>query len=402
MNTLALLAFYYPPEATSGAARPARFAKYLPEFGVKPVAVTRQEASVAAPGHIRLSSKALRLFQRALLPFNENLPWLPYGIHKGTELYGEDPSLCVFSTSPPIVTQLAALVLKRRFGVRWIADMRDPMANNPFRKSRRASAYLKWLEASVMKHADVVIANTDGLKQMLGSAYPEHAGKLVTIWNGYDPAKPLAAAALEPKPYRVISHVGTLYGARHPGALLRSLERLFAAGRLNPPSVRVRLAGPIEEMQVRMDEPPFSSLQTAGCLEIDPQTIPTSAAHRIMAESDYLLLLDLNESHFSVQVPAKIFEYVQIGRPILCFTSRNSPTERILSRSGIPHRCVHVTDSAEATDAAVCEFFSLPTHPVPPSAWFLETFDARRQTELLASLCAFAPTSPPVEALNER
>lgn len=398
MNTLALLAFYYPPEATSGAARPARFAKYLPEFGIHAVPVTRQEASASVPRRVTAFSRALRLFQRVALPFNENLPWLPYGIHRGSELYKAHPDLCVFSTSPPIVTQLAALTLKRRFGVRWIADMRDPMANNPFRKSRRASAYLKWLESAVLKHADVVIANTDGLKQMLSSTYPAHAGKIVTIWNGYDPAKPLQAAPLAPKPYHVISHVGTLYGARHPGALLRSVDRLISSGRLDPKVIRIRLAGPIEEMQMRTDAPPFTSLQAQGCLEVQSQTIPNAEAQRIMAESEYLLLLDLNESDFSVQVPAKIFEYIQIGRPILCFTTEGSPTESILANAGIPHRCVYASDSPERMDACIAEFFALPTDPQPASPWFLETFDARRQTGLLARLCTSHPASFAAEA----
>ena len=45
-----IVAYYFPPENTSGAARPARFFRYLPEFGFDPVVVPLQRAQEFAQG----------------------------------------------------------------------------------------------------------------------------------------------------------------------------------------------------------------------------------------------------------------------------------------------------------------------------------------------------------------
>jgi hypothetical protein len=86
------------------------------------------------------------------------------------------------------------------------------------------------------------------------------------------------------------------------------------------------------------------------------------------------------------QIPSKLFEYVTIGRPILAVTTRNSPADRVLQRSGIPYTCFYVDASAEEADRAVLDFLSKPSQPVQPSEWFLRTFDAVHRTGALAAL----------------
>jgi hypothetical protein len=105
-----------------------------------------------------------------------------------------------------------------------------------------------------------------------------------------------------------------------------------------------------------------------------------------MASADFLLLLDLNNFNAALQLPAKLFEYLRIGRPILAFTSSGSPTEQILSKSGVPYCCLHPTDSAERIDGAVCEFLRLPSTPVTATSWFWETFGAPSHAERLAEI----------------
>jgi glycosyltransferase involved in cell wall biosynthesis len=386
-KTIILLALYYPPRNTSGAARPARFAKYFPDYGFDPIPVTEHNAVKSDSGiRVHLASRACWLFQRACLPFEENLPWLPHAYASTVAIMRKTGAGVVFSTSPPIVTHLTALLLKQRYGVRWIADLRDPMTHNPFRRSRRADIYLKWLERAVMRQADIIIANTDALKDLLAAHYPQQAHKIIVIWNGYDPREMLCSSPLPERPYRVLSHVGTLYGGRHPGMLLASLDRLISQGRVNPASLRVKLVGPVEQIQMPLDDPPLAALREKGCIELVNRNVPRSEAYAIMAESDYLLLLDLNASSIDVQVPAKLFEYIQIGRPILCFTSPNSPTERILARAGISYRCIYRDDPPDAVDRQVSQFLTLPTDPMPPSEWFSRSFDARLQTRLLSEL----------------
>ncbi len=103
----------------------------------------------------------------------------------------------------------------------------------------------------------------------------------------------------------------------------------------------------------------------------------------MMKTSDYLLLIQQQSIN---QVPGKLFEYLQTGRPILAFVTRNSPTERILAGSGVHHRCVYPDDSPERFDEVIAEFLNLPTEIVPASPWFEDRFNGEFQTRALAEI----------------
>ena len=272
-----ILAYWYPPENTSGAARPSRFARYLPQFGFEPRIVAAPFESGAStnaalqrtPGTdpglpARLVSSIAGYTQRYLLPYNDRLPWVSHAVETATQWWKQEPFETVFSTSPPLASQLAALVLKRRLGVRWVADFRDPLLDNPFRTRRWPFPYDAMLEQAILRNADAVVANTEAMAEVWRKRYPQWRGKIHGIWNGYDPADEVTAAAIEPRPYRVISHAGTLYGGRHPVALLESLERLIVEGKVPATAIRVQLTGPIEDGLVERHRPAFEALSRRG------------------------------------------------------------------------------------------------------------------------------------------
>ena len=113
------------------------------------------------------------------------------------------------------------------------------------------------------------------------------------------------------------------------------------------------------------------------------ERIPQREALRIARSSDGLLLL---QPQSTTQVPGKLFEYLQIGRPILAFIQPASPSERLIAQSGVPYRCVYPGRTPEAIDDAVAEFFSLPSTAVVANAWFEEQFNAENQTRKLDAI----------------
>jgi hypothetical protein len=147
--------------------------------------------------------------------------------------------------------------------------------------------------------------------------------------------------------------------------------------------MRLRLVGTIDSSEAWVASPAARYLQDRGSLDSTNATIPRAAARIEMATADYLLLLDLNERAAGVQVPAKLFEYVRIGRPILALTSRGSPVERILSGSEVPHACLYPDDTAVEFDRKVVAFLSMEGAVRRPSEWFSRQFDAARQTQQL-------------------
>jgi glycosyltransferase involved in cell wall biosynthesis len=396
---LLMLAYWYPPVNESGALRPYRFCKYLGECGYQSLVVTasRDSASEPAPmvirtpnahGQNRSAARAagfIRGLQR-LLPYSDCLEWVPHAVTASSPLLGRGDVPVIVSTSPPVATHVAALWLKRRHRVGWIADFRDPLVGNPFRSRVHGRLYDAFLERRIMSRADAVIVNTDAALESLGSRYPGLRHKLHLIWNAYDPEDEIKPAPIPPRAYRLMAHFGSIYGGRHPGILLNSLDRLMRRGQVDPEKIRVSLVGSIDHDTPWASASAFMDLANRGCLEYTNRVLPRDEARRLMGEADYLLLLDLNEHGTGLQVPAKIFEYVRVGRPILTFTTVNSPAERLLRQSGVPHVCVYPEDANDEVDRKVLALVSLSSNPVTPSQSFADQFDARKQTRSLAEV----------------
>jgi hypothetical protein len=392
-----ILAQAFPPAPVSGAARAGRFAKFLPRFGYEPLVVCGGEPTAAEdPASVRrvpkpTSGRTVRFLaalgdiaQRYLLPYNDQIPWAVHAAGAAEAVMDECPVAAILSTSPPVGAHLAALWLRRRHGVPWVADFRDPLAGNPFRGRWWPFPYDTIVERLVFSRADALVANTDALAEMWGRRCPGAAGKVSVIWNGFDPEDRARPVPLPPRAHRVLVHAGSIYENRHPGALLASLARLVGRRALTADRFRVQFVGYVEEACMRNDPGSLEALLAWGCLEYDGRTVPPEQARRASAEADYLLLLDLNERDTSLQVPGKLFEYLQIGRPILAFTRRDSPTDRILRRGGVPHRTVYADDGDDEVDRKVLSLFDIAPVPVPASDWFEENFDGRNQADALA------------------
>lgn len=396
-----IVAFSFPPENLVGALRPYRFAKYLPEHDVDVQVVTASQQYDSAPGihwapHRTLGGRhvAARLLRlgrialfRLLYPGGEGqaLSWTFAGARRARRVMDESCPECVLSTFPPVSAHLVALRLKSRYPhLRWIADFRDPLHGNPV-ASKRSLAYERFLERLIFRRADVLIANTDAVARRWAEEYPHLRSKIVCVWNGFDPGQQIAPAPLDGHERRHIVHVGEIYGGRHPGLLLESLQRLATRGAFGTTPPLLRLVGDIDRSTLP-DPALVDRLMTMGLVDVEPATASPAAAISTMAKADSLLLVDWVGPSSGLQVPAKLYPYALIGRPILAITTRHSPVDRILARSGAQARCLYPDDPTDIIDSKVIEFVNLPTDPKLPNDWFMQTFNGERQVADLARL----------------
>lgn len=338
----------------------------------------------------RLFRKALWIAAIPLRTYDYGIMWLLHSRSYARRLASELGDCVVLSTFPPLCSHLTALAVKNRSKdrkrVTWIADFRDPMIGNPFRGFNAVTRMLdRRLERVIIRKADAVLVNTDSLAGELRQRYPEQAGKISVLWNGYDPAEQFGPLPIPPRDFRALAHVGTMYGGRHPAILIDSFDRLRLQGCPSLDKIRLVQIGPADLGDMPNRER-FLEMVREGRVEMGGERVPRADAMRAIAEADLLLLLDLNIADESTQVPAKIFDYVRAGRPILLFTNRNSPSSEIIAKCGVPHRIVYRDDSADRIDAQVREFLSLPSDAVAASPWFLERFDGARQAQELGRL----------------
>jgi len=395
-----LFAYYYLPENTSGVQRACRIARYLPENGYQTHVICSShqgaDPSLRFVRHVPDdTSKAggagrvqrwYELLQR-ILPYDERLPWVPHAVQAARELLSQGPVDAVISTSPPVASHLAAWRLKRKHpDLTWMADFRDPILGNPGRARGWPDPYDRWLQESIFSAADAVVAVTDAVAEKWRGDYPRLASKIHVVWNGFDPGDGFRALPLPPRSHRVLLHAGVLYWQRHPTNVLLSLDRLMSAGRIDPSSVRLRFLGTVQKWEDLAALPPVQRLMEKGCIELIPK-VPREEAMREIATADMLFLIDItNNENLGYTVPAKIFDYLLTGRPLLAITSPDGPVQRILDGSGVPQVSVYHQDSPEQVDAKLMQFFSLPSTPVTPSRWFFETFDGQRQAASIAAL----------------
>jgi glycosyltransferase involved in cell wall biosynthesis len=278
---------------------------------------------------------------------------------------------------------LAGWQLARTEGFPWIADFRDPIGEERLRNGTNFQKRVyRWLERAVARRADAVIANTDAAMKGLQQRFPALGEKIHTIWNGFDPEERILPLNASSGDCRVLTHAGELYAGRIATPILESIARLIAAGRLSPRSVRARLIGPAAAGALP-DHEFLRRARAEGWLDLITERIPQREALQVAQSSDSLLLL---QPQSATQVPGKLFEYLQIGRPILAFIQRDSSAERLLERCGVPYRCVYPGDTPEAIDDTVADFFGLPSVAVEASLWFEERFNVEHQTQQLDAI----------------
>lgn len=379
-----LVAYSYPPDTAVGALRPARFAKYLPYFGYQVSVVTAARQPDGADEAMQYVADPQPWWQKRLwrIGIEPGLAWIRPAAATAVTLARKQPFVAIISTSPPLSAHLAAHLVQRRAGLKWVADFRDPICGDTPRRKRLSRLIDPALERFIFRHADALIANTDNAAGYWSKRYPQWQDKISVIWNGFDPDQPLPADHSPPRPYRLLVHTGDLYANRHPGPLLQAIERLIAGGKIDPAGLKVRLIGAPPE--AAGDPARFRPLMDRGVVEFRPWVSRVEAA-QALAEADSLLLLDVRTST-PMQVPSKLFDYIRARRPILAVTMPDSPAARILEASGIPHASLYWTDSAEQNAAKLLGFLSYSAQPAAPSPQFLQQFDARDHARELAGL----------------
>jgi hypothetical protein len=391
-----LFAYHYPPENAIGGARPFRFAKYLSRLGYTCRVFTAADQSgrddpnteyVPDPFVTRAPRRFTWQLERAarkfFLPGEVGMHWSYQAARAARTFIRAHPGarITIFSTFPPLGAHLAGWQLARRNRLPWIADCRDPLTDEYKRQHQTPSQrrVYRWLERVVVRRADAVIANTDAALAQWQEKFPSFSKQFHLIWNGFDPGERIKPLPVLSGDRKVLSHVGALYHGRIATPILESIARLIVANRLPAGSVLVRLVGSAHSDCI--PDPEFiHRAKTQGWLDLVTETIPQREARQVARASDGLLLL---QPQSSTQVPGKLFEYLQIGRPILALVPPDSACERLLERSGVAYRCVYPGSASEAIDAAVAGFFDLSATPVAPSPWFEEQFNAENQTRML-------------------
>lgn len=340
MKHVVMVAFHYPPEASSsGVLRTLKYTQYLAEAGWRSTVITvRPDAyDVVDPELEKTIPETTRVVRTRFLNVKRHLSirgrylatlavpdtwsgWWWFGRKAGRAVIASDPPDLIYSTSPHATAHLIARSLAAGSGLPWVMDFRDPWYEEP--PEEGTPAVVHWwarrLEAWTVRDASAVVASTAQLRDSLRRRYPAGpTSKFNFIMNGYDESD---FAGLEPatadSSVLDIVHTGSVNRTfRDPRPLIEALRRAVDRGALGADEIGLRFlgAGRPEELGWLTDCAQACDLGHA--IKIQPRV----GYHRALGElAKCTVSLLLQASPDTVDlVPAKLYEYLRIGRPVL-------------------------------------------------------------------------------------
>jgi glycosyltransferase involved in cell wall biosynthesis len=383
-----MLTYHFPPSAASGAFRLLGFARYLParEWCVGVVApptlpwepndpqllasLPAETVIFAAPYRELRASKPIRY----VAPYAY---WLLEARRVARRALASFQPDVLLTSGPPHLIHMLGSLLARGSSAKWVADFRDPWLTGNLSLARPGPLD-RHMERHVLARADLVLWNTPRVLDYMRRAFPVYADRMACISNGYDPeAFPAPTRDRAAVDELEIVHAGMIYFGRDPTAFLDALARLGDGAR----RFRAAFIGLKANFTVNVDE----VARARGLTNVEVEGhIPFHLVVQRLVNADILLLLDTPGRLLGV--PAKLYEYMGAGRPILALCEADSDTATILRQSGSIHRIAH-PDDAPAIAAALTELAGAaetePVHASRSPGRFTREETARSLADLL-------------------
>lgn len=379
-RTVLLIAYHFPPlKGSSGMQRTLRFAQHLPKFGWRPVVLSidvnaydevadnvGNEVPADLPVYRAFGLNAatqLSLFGR--YPKSPAIPdrwatWRFWAVRKALKIIKQENVSAIWSTFPITTAHSIGRDVARKSGLPWIAEFRDPMWQIDWPVEATANkAWLK-LEREIVAAADRLVFVAPSAVRLYTERYPQNAaGKSVLIENGYDEETfKRAEESLQPKHVSaepaagrplVLLHSGIIYSSeRDPTQFFAAVAALKSAGKLSSNMLKIVLRASGGEGNFQQE---LTRLGIDDIVELAP-SIDYVAALQEMLNVDGLLLLQA--ANCNAQIPAKLYEYLRAGRPILALTDPQGDTACTLNAMGMG--TIARLDSATEIETALLEF----------------------------------------------
>jgi glycosyltransferase involved in cell wall biosynthesis len=423
-----MVAFHFPPlNVSSGIQRTLRFAQYLPESGWEPIILTAHPRAYTGVSPESLDEVPARLTVRRAFAIDAGrhlalggrypqllaIPdrwwsWWLWAVPAGLALIRKFKPDLLWPTYPIATAHLVAYTLHRWTGLPWVADFRDPMAQDDYPPTPAEHRAYEWIEYRALKHCERAVFTTPGAARLYADRYADvPSSRLTVIENGYDEAVFASAeqghaAPRGRGPLRIV-HSGTIYASeRDPRTFLSALSVLKRRREIDAASVRIvlRATGCDAYMSKLIDQHDVGDIVT---LE---SPLPYGAALAEMLDADALLILQAANCNF--QVPAKLYEYLRARRPVIALTDPGGDTAAVLRNAGID--TIAPLDSEEDIVRLFRRFVGLLRRgeaPVAVSAAVAPASRKARAVELAAVLHAATSrvavpcTQDPEAAIND-
>lgn len=351
-----IITYYWPPSGGSGVQRWLKFAKYLPEAGWEPVIFTPENPDFdlkdetleqqipkdlevikfpiwepyqlldllrgkkdTHPSRV-LEQKDLSFLEKSAIWLRANLLipdprvfWVKPAVKYLTDLVEQGQFDAVITTGPPHSMHLIGKNLKRKTGIKWIADFRDPWSQWEFLDKLPMQEWVRKkhheLEQSVLSEADVVTTISPTFQEDLEKL----SGRSIDlITNGFDEGDlPINFTQKVSKPRELhLLYTGIIDGIRNPMPFLKAMKEEFINEKAN---VSITFVGQVSD-QVRSE---VAANEWLSAHVYFVGYVSHQEVFDFYQKADALILILTNTKNAKGNIPGKLFEYLATGLPIL-------------------------------------------------------------------------------------
>jgi glycosyltransferase involved in cell wall biosynthesis len=395
-----MIAYHFPPlVGSSGIQRTLRFAGHLPKFGWNPIVLTTHprayeqvsdDLAHEVPEGLEVirapawdAARHLSIYQcyPGLLARPDRwMSWWLGAMPKGLAAIRRHHPHAIWSTYPIATAHRIGHSLAKYSKLPWIADFRDPMAQDDYPTDPAQWRSFLRIERATVARADLSIFTAPGAAALYRQRYPEHIERIQVIENGYDEGALSAECAFAPLiPGKLtLLHSGIVYPSeRDPSRLMQALARLQRETPDLFDRLSIRFRAPVHDELLHECAGRFG---VARAIDVQPPVNYRQALAE-MHSADGLLILQA--SNCNQQIPAKFYEYLACRRPLLALTDPAGDTAQAVRASGVD--AIAPLDDTPAIAAILRRFLTNPQALNRPTEQAIAGASRRARTAQLAA-----------------
>ena len=386
MKKVLIIAWSFPPAGGVGAIRPAKFVKFLPNFGWKPIVVTvkekfyhRIDKSLIEDVHPSINIYRLPILKTKIIN-NEGIRWLPYLFGKIKKIIKEEKPCATYLTGGPFYPLILGPIIKKLFGLPYVVDLRDPWRLEKIIKPTKGiktkieNFLTNILEPYIFRNADSVIFTTEFHTKKYALVYKKIAKKFITITNGYDSGDFQNINPIKFSNFTIVytGKFEDFQKEKSPYKLLFEAIKILSSKKIVVNFVHV---GEVESKIVKMTN-------AIGIKKLVTFVGPKPYKDTLPYQKGADLLL-VTGSEYRNGIPAKLFDYIASQNTILALASPNEPFFEIIAKMPYakiinpknPFKIANAIEKLKQGNANVNKKFKLP-----------KEYERRYLTEKLAQI----------------
>ena len=383
MKKVIYIAFNYNHDTGIASKRLRGVSKYLPSFGWQPIVIVpRTSNETVKIDNVRVVETDYQDMISKFMPSSNNTGrkrevssqeqtnkfvsksisiageifaypdsmkyWKKPAMEAACEIIENEKIDAIMSTSSPVTSHIIAHDLKDKYGIPWVADLRDLWNLNPYITHNAIRRYFeKRLEMKTFKNVDALTTTTELAKQKLQSIHPDK--KIVSVVSGFDPQDFEKTKQTEESKKLTLIYAGSLYnGKRDPSILFDSIGQLIKENKIDPNKIVIDFYGDdtnLKELSQKYDIQ--NNVRIHGRI-----TQEEVLQHQM--NSDVLLLISWMDESEKMFIPGKIYDCIGCRKPVLSIGYKEGSLKDLIDETNIGY---HVSD-VEGCKKSIYDYYT--------------------------------------------